>query len=439
MLPGLSRSLPRSRAKSVSAELHYRNTLYLIAALCMIFLTMVLALQPIFLRKVLGVNLEDAGAINANIQVMTEVLDLLVVGYLGYLSDLYGRVKVMVYGFWFAGIAALLTPLSLEIGLALGVSGLLVFYILRIFSSLGTAAVWPQLAAATGDFSTPRDRAGLMSKMVFMAALGATLVYTLFMQMPKSIGLVPSMYFAGLIAFAGAWFAKRYLVDVAEPYRDEEIPWRRVWLQLREDPRLRLTFLSAFASRNDMVLIGLFLMLWFVYFADIIGIGQEDAVAQGGFLIGMIGAVILVSIPFWSYFIQRYGRIAAISFGLALSGIGFVSMLFIVNPYDWEMYIPALFIAIGQAGTLIAPQVLTLDLSPTAMRGFMLGAFNTVGGLGMIFFVQVGGLLFDWVGPYGPFVLTGAGNLLIMFYALWVLRTSDEPALPDADAEASLI
>ncbi len=51
----------------------------------------------------------------------------------------------------------------------------------------------------------------------------------------------------------------------------------------------------------------------------------------------------------------------------------------------------------------------------------------------MIFFVQMGGFLFDWVGPYAPFVFAGIGNLLIMLYAVWLLRTADKPQLQEVD------
>jgi DHA1 family tetracycline resistance protein-like MFS transporter len=417
----------------VTVENHYRNTLYLIAALCMVFMTMILALQPIYLRSVLGVSLEDAGSINANIQVLTEILDILVIGYLGHLSDIYGRVRVVVWGFVVAGIAALIIPYSLQVGAMLGLSGLAIFYLMRIFMSLGTTAVWPQLAAVTGDFSSQHDRAALMSKMAFMMAFGATLVYAILMQLPRYTGLIPTMYIIPAVALFGAWLASRYLVDVAQPKEEAEIPWREVFDLVRRDRRLRMTFLSSFSSRNDLVLIGLFMMLWFVYFADVLGMSHEEAAARGGSLIGMIGLVILCSIPFWGYFIQRYGRMAALTFGLFLSSIGFISMAFVVNPYDWGIYIPAFFMAVGQAGTLIAPQVLTIDLAPPSMRGFVLGAFNTVGGIGMIFFVQIGGFLFDWIGPYGPFVFTGIGNLLIMLYAVWVMRVEDEPEPPQTE------
>ena len=59
-----------------TVEDHHRNTLYLLAALCMIFMTMVLAVQPIYLHSVLKISLDDAGAINSSIQVLTEILDL---------------------------------------------------------------------------------------------------------------------------------------------------------------------------------------------------------------------------------------------------------------------------------------------------------------------------------------------------------------------------
>ncbi|MBF0219284.1 MAG: MFS transporter [Gammaproteobacteria bacterium] len=418
-------------------EVHNRNALYLLAALCMIFMTMILAIQPVYLRVILGVTLADAGAINANVQVVTEVLDMLVVGYLGYLSDRYGRVTVIVYGFLVAAVAALIIPSSHQIGLWLGVGGLTVFYLMRIFMSLGTAAVWPQLAALTGDFSTRKERASLMANTAFMMAFGATLVYAVLMQLPKYLGIEAVMYLIAIVAFAGAWFARRSLVDVAQRFDEERVPWRQIGQLLRHDRRMRLAFLSAFASRNDMVLIGLFMMLWMIYFADIVGMTQEEAVARGGLVIGLIGAIILVTIPIWGWFIQRYGRIAALTVGMAFSGIGFTSMWFVVNPYDWGIYIPAILIAIGQAGTLLAPQIITIDLAPPSMRGIILGAFNTVGGIGMIVFVQIGGFLFDLIGPYGPFIFTGIGNLFIMLYAIWLLKVLKEPEPPEIDEACS--
>ena len=46
------------------ADWHHLNTLYLLAAICMIFMTFAVAIQPLYLRSVLGVSLEGAGTIN---------------------------------------------------------------------------------------------------------------------------------------------------------------------------------------------------------------------------------------------------------------------------------------------------------------------------------------------------------------------------------------
>lgn len=171
-----------------------------------------------------------------------------------------------------------------------------------------------------------------------------------------------------------------------------------------------------------MLFLGMFLMLWYIYFADLVGVSQGEAAAHAGKLIGLAGFIVLITLPLWGAFIERFDRISAIAAGMALSGLGFASLGFIVNPFDWLIVLPTVLLAAGQAGCLIAPQVLTIDLTPKEIRGSVLGAFNVTGCLGIIFFVQVGGFLFDAVGPHAPFLLIGISNLLIMAYALWFLR-----------------
>lgn len=393
------------------------------AALAMIFTTLALALQPLFLRQVLGLHRDNAGFVNANIQVITEIVDLLFVGYLGYLSDRFGRVPLMTAGFIIAGAAALMAPFSIEVGAVFGLSGLTLFYLSRTLMSLGTTAVWPQIATLTGDFSDVSSRPRLLAKAGFMMAFGATLVYAILMQIPKHSGITSAMLLMSLTAFAGAWLAKNFLIDIAPKIQEKKVPVRAIIELLKKENRLRLSFMSAFSSRNDMVIIGLFLMTWCIYFADILGLSHSNAAAIAGMVIGFIGLVVLVTIPLWGEIIVRYGRVSAMVFGLFLSGAGFLSMGLIINPLSWWILLPSLLVGMGQAGCLLAPQTLTLDLAPEEMRGSVLGAFNTVGCIGIIFFLQVGGVLFDWLGPTIPFVFTGIANFLIMFYGLMVLKT----------------
>jgi len=400
--------------------------------MCMIFMTLGVAVQPLFLRNVLEIPFEQAGAINANVQVVTEVLDLFVVGYFGYLSDRLGRVRIIVAGFLVAAAGALLAPASIWFGVAAG-GALAVYYLSRVVMSLGASAVWPQLSALAGDFSTDRTRTGMISNTAFMMAFGVTLVYAVLMQIPKNAGVVATMLLTAAVAVAGAWLGKAFLVDIAPRTQEASVPWRVIYGLVRSEPRLRLAFASSLFARSDMVFIGLFMMLWFIYFADLVGVRQEEAAAKAGILIGAMGGIVLVTIPLWRVLIDRYGRIQAVASGMTMSALGFIMLGFVVDPFDWFIMVPVALVSAGQAGCFVAPQILTVDHSPRDMLGSVLGAFNVTGGLGIIFFVQIGGILFDVIGPPAPFVFSGIGNLLVVIYALGMLR-SERRRGPQAEA-----
>ncbi|MEO5378726.1 MAG: MFS transporter [Magnetococcus sp. DMHC-6] len=400
---------------------YHHNALYLVVALSMIFMTLVLAIQPLYLLNALGLPRENAGFVNANIQVITEIVDLLFVGYLGFLSDRFGRIPVMYYGFLVSAISALISAFSLELGILMGGGGLLIFYVTRAIMSLGSTAVWPQLATLTGDYTDIHSRPRLLAKVAFMTAFGATLVYAILMQLPKHTGLIPVMLLPVLVAFVGAWLTRHFLVETSKQLNKNDFPMQQIIHLLKQEKSLRLSFLAAFSSRNDMVIIGLFLMTWFIYFSDLLpGVTHAQAAAQAGIIIGFIGLTVLASIPIWGYIIEFYGRIPALVLGLCLSGTGFVAMGLILNPLSYWTFLPAFLVGIGQAGCLLAPQTLTLDVAPEAIRGSVMGAFNTIGSIGIIFFLQAGGLLFDWLSPTAPFIFTGIANFIIMVYGLTV-------------------
>ncbi|MBF0281879.1 MAG: MFS transporter [Zetaproteobacteria bacterium] len=417
-------------AKYNLVESKHWNAVYLLSSICTIFMAMVVAIQPVFLRTVLDIPFDMAGTINANIQVVTEVCDLLLIGYLGYLSDRLGRVPVIVYGFLVAAIGALFVPFSVQLGAMLGVGGIVVYYLLRIVMSLGTGAVWPQIATVSGDFTHFDNRARMLAKAAFMMAFGATLVYAVLMQLPQYIGITGFMLLGVIVALFGAWVAKRCLIDVAEPLEDKGVPWREVTAILRRDARVRLAFAAAFFSRSDMLFVGMFLMLWYIYFSDLVHVNHEEAVARAGIMIGLAGFVMLVAIPVWGAMIERYGRIPALSMAMGVSALGCLMLGGVVNPFDWEILLPVVFIAFGQAGCLISPQAMVLDLSPENIRGSMLGFFNVVGGIGVVVCIQVGGIVFDAIGPYAPFVFIGVANLFIVLYSLtFILRKNSDALL----------
>ncbi|CAK0757294.1 Magnetosome protein MamH [Gammaproteobacteria bacterium] len=409
-------------------QTHHHNALYLVVAVVMIVMTFIIALQPLYLSEILGLAYKNAGFVNSNIQVISEVLDLLLVGYLGYLSDRIGRVSLLVYGFLFTGVMALVSPFDKEIAAFLGLSALLVFYVTRVLMSLGTTLIWPQVVTLTGDYSSPSEPSKLVINVGFMMAFGVSLVYAVFMQIPNYIDLKYVMVLIAVIAFSGAWLSKNLLVEAGIPHAGEqESPLHIIVDLIKKEKRISLSLMAAFTSRNDMVVVGLFLMTWFIYFSDLVpGMTHVQAASQGGIVIGFMGAVVLLSIPLWGRAIESFGTVSVIAVALLLTGFGFSSLGLILNPLSWWILGPLAFVGVGQAGCLLASQILVLQQAPKEIRGTVLGIFNTVGCIGVIFFLQIGGFLFDWIGPTAPFTLVGIANLLTFGYSLWVMKNQKD-------------
>ena len=414
---------PNNDAPPQLVEQHHWNTLYLLSALCLMLMTLALGTQPLYLRSVLDIPFANAGAINANIMVLAELLELVVAGAVGYLSDRVGRKRIMVQGFLLAGVGAAMAPFSTVIAGLLGSGGLTFYYLCRLVMAAGIGAVWPQLWAIGGDFTDHDNRPRLMANSAFMMALGKTLVYGILMQIPRSAGVILTMLLIAVAAFGGAQLAQTCLIDVGPKLRQPAVPWRRIRRLLEDDRRLRLSFATGFLARSDMVITALFLMLWCVYFAERAGVTREEAAAHGGLMIGLAGVVVMLSLPFWKAFIEHYGRIPAIAASVALSGLGFMLMGLVVNPFDWFVVLPVTVTAAGQAGCFVTPSILAVDVTPPDIRGSLLGAFNVVGGMGQVFFIQIGGILFDAMGPASPFVFVGLANLIVMAYAISVMNS----------------
>ena len=403
-------------------ERHRWNSLYLIAALTMIFMALAVAAQPLYLRKVMNISPESAGTVNANVQVITELLALLAVGWLGFLSDRFGRVPLVVAGFMIGACGGFLAPVSFALGTFLGIGGVVLYYFSRLIMVFGTSAVWPQLTTLAGDFTVYRSRAHYLANANFMMAFGSTIAFTVLMQIPRFSGILPVMLLNALLGLLGALLAHRLLIDIAPKRCSDSIPWQRVRDVIIQEPKLRIAFAVSLFSRSDIILIGLFYMLWTIYYAESAGLSQEAAAARAGVLSGYVGILVMVTILVWGQVVQRVGRIKAIIGGLSISGAGFLLMLFVDNPFSPFVYIPMTMISLGQASLILAPDILALDIAPQDMRGSIMGPMNVVSGVGLIIILEIGGLLFDALGPHAPFVFTGIGNFIVLLYIINVYR-----------------
>jgi DMSO/TMAO reductase YedYZ heme-binding membrane subunit len=412
-----------------STEQHW-NAIYLLSAAAALVSALAVGIQPLLLDKVFGIAFEKEGSINADIQVVAEIISILCVGYFGLLSDRIGRVPVVVYAFCIIAVGAALSLISIEIGLTIGVGGLIVFYVTRVLISVGAETAQLQLSTLVGDNSDYHNRPRLLTNIVFMMVFGGTVLSGIIMQLTEHpSGILVVMTIPLLIGVVGIPLARRGLRDVAPKHDGDHLPFTDVWTFVTRDPRMQLAFAAAFYTRADIIIVSLFYSLWCISFSDVVGVTRTFATAHAAGMIALLGVGVLASIPLWRAFIERHSRISAIGAALSVSATGYMLLGMTVNPFSWGVAIPLLLIGIGHAGCWVTLKVLVIDVSPKEILGTLLGAAYLTGGAGIIMLVQSSGYYFDAVGPRAPFLLMGTGKFLVMLYAGWLLWSDiDETA-----------
>ncbi|MBF0196042.1 MAG: MFS transporter [Magnetococcales bacterium] len=408
-------------------EQKHWTTFYLVSAISTLVISLTVALQPLFLDEVIIIPFEEEGTINAHLQVVTQIISLALIFFLGPFLGRSKRLQSVFFGFVIAALGALLIPLSKNIEVVIGFSSLTFYYMMRILVSLGTDSVQMQLSTLGGDATLFQKQPVLLPNMITMMALGSTVICAILMQIPQTSTSIPAiMLLPFLVAVAGAYTVNKHL-PIQQDVNDSvtPLPFAQAWELISSDPRMQLCFAAAFYVRADMLVISLFLSLWFISFADVVNVTRAYAAGQAGLMLGYIGLVILISMPLWRQYMERNSRISAIGASLSLTGLGFILLGWIVvNPFDWlTMLFPLLLVGIGQAGCLIAPKILAAELAPKHVLGSVQGVLFLVSGIGVVMLVQSGGYYFDAVGPQAPFILIGASNLLVMLYALWLIKS----------------
>ena len=91
--------------------------------------------------------------------------------------------------------------------------------------------------------------------------------------------------------------------------------------------------------------------------------------------------------------------------------------------------------AFGFAGSIAGANTLAADASPPGMIGGIFGGLNTMQPIGVLFFLGLGGYLFDALGAGWAFALKGAGTLIL---AIWVFMVKGDIAAASEEAAASI-
>jgi DHA1 family tetracycline resistance protein-like MFS transporter len=397
-------------------------SLYLASLCAACLMTIPAILQPLFLKEVISIPPEQAGSINSGLQNMTQIAMLLFVGMIGILSDKVGRRILAVFGFLLCAIFFVLFGHAKDISLAVGITSvggqLFVTYLIRFIIGIGIFLAFPQFITMIADYTTPRHRGKGMAYNGVMMAMGSMITFVVMAQLAKKTGLMSLFYITAGIGVLGLIITRLGLVDHMPKEKAKRLGVKEIYGVVSRSLPLKASYLTTLFIRADVLVLGTFLIVWTLYASEKFGLTPVEATVEGGKVMAVMSVAGILFPPFVGVLLDRVGRVPVLIIGAFAAGTGMCLMAFTNNPFSPLMYIYVIFSGVGFSSAALGAMTLASDVSPKQLLGSILGGLNTMQPIGVLFFLQVGGFLFDKYGYWTPFALKGVANLGL---GVWLL------------------
>ena len=186
------------------------------------------------------------------------------------------------------------------------------------------------------------------------------------------------------------------------------------------NPRIAVSYASAFAARGDVVVIGTYVSLWGTQAGIADGMLEENALARATLVFIIINSAALFASPFIGIMNDRINRVSSLVIGMGLAAIGYIVFGLQETPLGTTAMAIAFLLGIGQISAILGGTTLVGQEADPKITGATIGVWNFCGAVGTMLGSLLGGLLYDWWRPGAPFLLMGALNFTVMLWAVWV-------------------
>lgn len=381
-----------------------------------------------------GIPVDQQGTISGDLVIVTEIVQLMVFGVVGILSDRIGRRELFSAGMFVMGVAYLLYPFASSI------SELIVY---RALYAAGLGAATGMLQTIVADYPQDRSRGKLVALGGAFNGIGVIVVTVVFGRFAPP-ALIEAGYDAmtttrivhGIIFVVCTVSSIIFLLGLKKgtPARKEERPPIRTlmlsgYAEARRNPRIALAYACAFVARSDLVILGTFVVLWGTVAGVAQGLDPAVAAARGAGIFGIASAAALLWLGVLGTFMDRFNRVTVVIVCMALAAIGYSSMWLVDDPLSPAAIPYLLLLGVGQVSAFFGATTLLSLEAPKLSRGAVVGAFNMSGAIGIFFASGLGGRLFDSIGPAAPFGLIGFLNAVVMLLAI-VVRLKSPGHIP---------
>ena len=171
------------------------------------------------------------------------------------------------------------------------------------------------------------------------------------------------------------------------------------------------------------VLFAVYIQLWVLSFekTGIIGSKEEADAVYRNLVILAVGSTV-VCLPLAGHVCDKVDLRYLIPFTFLARGIIAVSFRFLEDPSVWQSYFLCTAIVLASILLQISVEVLFMRNLKKSVRGALTGIAFFFGAIGTTTFSYVGGVLFDKVAPWAPFmVVAGADFAIIVFLIVFLL------------------
>jgi MFS family permease len=414
-----------------------------------IFLSVTAVLQPAFMKDIIQIDQDFAGTIISFLQNMSQIATLLFVAYLGALSDKIGRKIMILASFISLFIAFYLFKESNAIAIGLGINpetaaticawlsfspdkaaaftsfapGLLVSYVARFLIGIGLILGYPQLIIMVGDYTSQNDRGKGMGLNGMTAGVASLVMFGAFGVIMKKYGVLAGFDTCLILAAVGAVLTAVFMKDRMPEKPAEKQGLKDVFPILKESKAMKAAYWTALITRGDIVVLATYLVVWGVLVGPEHGyVTATKASLMATIPMMVMGVISMFAFPVLGVMLDKKGRMPVVILAVICAGISMLLIAAAPNPFHWLCLVAALFAGIGMAGSIAGANTLAMDASPITLLGAVMGGLGTMQPIGILFFLGVGGVLFDSVAPGAAFALKGVASLLLVIWLFSVRK-----------------
>ncbi len=390
--------------------------------------------QPYVLNEIVHLPKSQQGSITGMLGAIQEIVVISLAGFVGAWSDRAGRRRVFYLGFLLVAAGYVVFPF------ATSVAELIVY---RLVFAIGVTLTPLMLSACVVDAIQEGSRGRWIGSNNLLQGLGVVLMSLLLAKTPAwyasmgadavAAGRYAYWTAAGVALLAAAVVAAGLPRVVPDRSGGPRATLRAQLFRAARfalvNPRLALAYGAAFIGRGDFTVIGYFFSLWIVQTGLAHGMGSGPSLARAGMLFGIVQGAAMMWAFFMGMIVDRINRVSGLCVALALAAAGYVLLGSVEDPFARDFVPIAIFVGMGEVSVIVASGALLGQEAPSEHRGPIVGFYNAVGGIGILFATFVGGLVFDRIGGTAPFTMMGVLNAVLLLLALWTRLRAGAPPI----------